>query len=128
MIRKFMNRDFFEHNEEIRACFDVKPREVSMHAHEFWEISYVYEGRGTHYLGDGRREPVREGEFVVVSPGAAHGMTSQPSGQGSRVRVCNLMLTQNYMDRLAEGLRSVREFDEFSLKKRSVPEIRSVFI
>lgn len=116
MTQKFLVRDFFGKDEKVSAGFYMEHREVNMHSHEFWEISYVYEGRGTHYFEDGRTESIKEGEFVFVSPDVAHCITSPPPEKGSWVRVCNLLLTQDYVDEIIRRLRPVRELDESSLK------------
>ena len=116
MAQTFLIRDFFRGNEKISAGFYMEHREINMHSHEFWEISYVYEGRGTHYFEDGRAEAIKEGEFIFMSPGTSHCITSPPPEKGSWVRVCNLLMTQEYIDKLKERLRSVHELDEYSLK------------
>ena len=116
MTQKFLNRDFFEQNEKVRVGFYMEHREINLHSHEFWEISYVYEGRGTHYFEDGRTEPIKESEFVFISPDVSHCIASPPPEKGSWVRVCNLLLTQEYMDEIEKRLLSVQELDEYSLK------------
>lgn len=118
MTQKFYTKDFFDNDEQISAGFYVEHREITMHTHEFWEISYVYEGRGTHHFEDGSTSPIREGEFLFISPGTAHCITSPSPGKGSWVRVCNLLMTQAYMDRLGERFLAVRELDEYCLKDR----------
>ncbi len=117
MVQKCLNRDFFGAGENICAGFYMEQREFHMHSHEFWEISYVFEGRGTHHFENGGTAPIGDGEFVFVSPGTAHCITSQPAEKGSPVRVCNLLMTQEYMDRLAGQLRLARETDEFSMRR-----------
>lgn len=116
MAQKFLVRDFFAENEEVSAGFYMEHRDINMHSHEFWEISYVYEGRGTHYFEDGRTEEIQENELVFVSPDVSHCITSPPPGRGSWVRVCNLLLTQDYMEKIIRRLQPVRELDEYSLK------------
>lgn len=116
MTQKYLNRDFFYNNEKVCAGFYLEHREINMHSHEFWEISYVYEGRGTHHFENGKTESIKEGEFVFLSPDISHCITSPPIEKGSPVRVCNLLITQDYIDKLKECLLSLREFDEYSLK------------
>lgn len=116
MAQKFLNRDFFCNNEQISAGFYMEHREINMHSHEFWEISYVYEGRGTHFYEDGKTEAIKEGEFVFLSPDVSHCITSPPPEKGGWVRVCNMLITQDYVDKLKERFLSVRELDEYFLK------------
>lgn len=84
-----------------------------MHSHEFWEISYVYEGRGTHHFADGSTAPIKEGEFVFISPDTEHCITTPPPEKGNWVRVCNLLITQDYMDKLKERFLCAHELDEY---------------
>lgn len=118
MAQKFRNRDFFYDEEKVSAGFYMEHRERNTHSHEFWEVSYVYEGRGTHWFEDGSTEVIKEGEFIFISPGVSHCITSPPPEKGSRVRVCNLLMTQEYVEELKEGILSVRELDEYSLKSK----------
>ena len=53
----------------------MEHREINMHSHESWKISYVHEGKGTHYFEDDRIESIKEGEFVFVSPDVSHCIT-----------------------------------------------------
>lgn len=116
MDKKFLIKDYFENEKQYFADFFIEHREMNMHSHEFWEISYVYEGRGTHHFEDGRTEQIKEGEFVFISPGASHCITSPPPEKGSWVRVCNFLISSTYMDKLKQRFLSLHELDEYSLK------------
>ena len=50
ITQKFLNRDFLNQNEKVSVGFYMEHREINMHSHESWKISYVYEGKGTHYF------------------------------------------------------------------------------
>lgn len=116
MINTFLIKDYFENRKQYYADFFVEHREMNMHSHEFWEISYVYEGRGTHHFEDGRMEAIKEGEFIFISPGTSHCITSPPPERGSWVRVCNFLISPIYMDKLKERFLSLHELDEYSLR------------
>ena len=116
MAQKYYCKDFFENNEGVFAGFYMEHRYVKMHSHEFWELSYVYEGSGEHHFEDGTTEPINEGEFIFMSPGISHCITSPQSEKQGWVRVCNLLMTQEYIDFLTERILSVRELDEYSLR------------
>lgn len=120
MKQILLNKDFFDEGEKIRADFYIEHRELNMHSHEFWEISYVYEGRGTHHLGDGSKIPIKEGEFVFISPGVEHCITSPCIDKGGWVRVCNCLITQAYMDKMKEKFLTMHEFDEYALRRKIV--------
>lgn len=115
MIRTFQVKDFFENEEKIHAGFYLEHREINMHRHEFWEISYVYEGNGTHHFENGSAVPIRDGEFIFMSPGAAHCITSPATADAGWVRVCNLLITEEYMRHLAKKLKNLHEFDEYRM-------------
>ncbi len=116
MEKKFFTCDFFE-NDKLYFCdFFIEHKEKNMHSHEFWEISYVYEGRGTHHFADGSEVPIKEGEFIFISPGTSHCITSAQTEDGGWVRVCNFLITQEYVEILKRYFLSFREFDEYQLK------------
>jgi AraC-like DNA-binding protein len=45
--------------------------ELSQHSHDFWEISYVREGSGTHYIEDETRS-VAKGDLFFIPVGTSH--------------------------------------------------------
>jgi len=96
MTHMFYMRDFFQRNEKVSAGYHLEHREINMHTHEFWEISYVYEGLGTHHLEDGTSNKIKKGDFLLISPGPAHCITSPPPEKGSGVRVCNILISPLY--------------------------------
>lgn len=113
---KLLDKDYFDDEKQYFADFCVEHRAINMHSHEFWEISYVYEGRGTHHFADGKTEPIKEGEFVFIAPGAEHCITSPPPEQGGWVWVCNFLMSQKFIDKLKKSFLSIPEFDEFKLR------------
>lgn len=117
MTKKFLIKDYFDNDKPYFIDFFLEHREINMHTHEFWEISYVYEGRGTHHYADGRTEAVKEGEFIIISPGASHCIISPPPDKGSWGRVCNMLIAPDYMNKLFEHIKQARELDEYALKK-----------
>ena len=112
----FLVKDYFEDGQPYHIDFFIEHREMNMHSHEFWELSYVYEGRGTHHLANGKSESIKEGDFLLISPGASHCITSPPQTEGSWVRVCNFLITQEYIDILKKRFLNLRELDEYSLR------------
>lgn len=116
MDKKFLIKDYFEDEKPYHLDFFIEHREKYMHSHEFWEISYIFEGRGTHYFEDGKSIPIKEGEFVFISPGASHCITSPPPKKGSWVRVCNFLIAPAYMNKLKQHFLSLHELDEYSLR------------
>ena len=93
MAQTFYIRDFFLPGEPVSAGYYLEHREKALHSHEFWEISYVLEGRGEHHTGNGNIAKIGEGEFLLISPGQSHCIVSPPPEKGSWVRVCNILIT-----------------------------------
>lgn len=115
MAQKYYCKDFFDNNEPVSIGFYMEQRETNMNSHEFWEISYVYEGRGTHHFEDGS-DAISEGEFIFISPDISHCITSPQSEKQGWVRVCNMLMTQEYVDDLTQRLLSLHELDEYQLR------------
>lgn len=117
MVHNFYIRDFFHENEKISAGYYLEHRELNMHTHEFWELSYVYEGMGTHHFENRTTTKIQKGDFLLISPGPAHCITSPPSEKGSRVRVCNILISPDYMKERIKHFTKLHEFDENPLRQ-----------
>ena len=77
MENKYLNKDYLDEKEELRAFFSVAQREKVMHSHEFFELAYIYEGRGVHYTSENCTD-IQEGQFVFIKPGAYHAIVKYP--------------------------------------------------
>ena len=116
-MQQFLISEYFEENEPVSIDFYIEHRELNMHSHEFWEISYVFEGKGVHHFENGKSQPIREGDFIFVSPGISHCITSPPPDKGNWVHVCNFLITPEHMKWISERLSSIRELDEYTLPR-----------
>lgn len=112
MAQTFYIRDFFIHNDRISAGYYMEHRKNTLHSHEFWEISYVTEGRGEHLIENQKSTAITEGDFLFISPGPAHCIMSPPPEKGSWVRVCNVLITPEYMQELISKLNTVVNFTQ----------------
>lgn len=122
MVHTFFMRDFFQPKEQLSAGYYLEHREITMHKHEFWEISYVFEGAGTHYFENGTSAKIKKGDFLFISPGPAHCITSPPLEKGCGVRVCNILISLDYMKQVMEQFFKLREFDEHFLRQLLIAE------
>ena len=113
--------NFFENDSPIYAFFGVERRDKNMHSHDFWELSYVYEGRGMHYM-NGSALPIREREFLLISPKTEHCIVSPPKENGSLVRVCNVLVKKAYMDKIINKYREIDSFVDYDFTKM-LPEV-----
>lgn len=105
-------RDFFLPGENVSAGYFLEHRKNTLHSHEFWEISYVVEGCGRHCTQNDPPSKIAEGNFLIISPGTAHCIISPPAEKGSRVRVCNVLITPNYMEKHIHFFRQQKELNE----------------
>lgn len=108
--------NFFENDSPIYAFFGVERRDKNMHSHDFWELSYVYEGRGTHYMKDAVL-PIRENEFLFISPKTEHCIVSPTKENGTLVRVCNLLVRKTYMDKIINKYRKMDSFVDYDFNR-----------
>ena len=108
--------NFFENDLPIYAFFAAERRDKNMHSHDFWELSYVYEGRGTHYT-KGSVMPIREKEFLFISPDTEHCIVSPSKENGALVRVCNVLIRKEYMDKIIKKYRQIDCFADYDFTK-----------
>lgn len=112
MTEQRMNKDYFINGEQVRAVFNGMKKRKLMHTHEFWEMSYVYEGNGTNYTQDGEA-PVKDGELLLISPGKAHSMITVQGA--SPVRVCNCLFTADYAYEVIQRYLKISDLNEYSV-------------
>ena len=114
MEREYTNQDFFSEEENLRGYFTVAQREIDMHSHSFWEISYVYEGCGLCYTENGAF-PVRGGSLLFVAPGTTHCFVSQPQKEGTPLKLCSIIFTKDYYNGIAPKYEQISELKGHSL-------------
>jgi len=104
--------DNFADGEELRTYFFRADESGDLSANDFWEIAYVYEGEGM-LCRDGSTEPLRSGQFVFSSPGAAHAFTF--SKDIVRARLCAAIFTKEYFERIRKDYAQIQGIDGYSL-------------
>jgi len=109
--------NFFEKDSPIYAFFGVERRDKNIHSHDFWEFSYVYEGRGTHYINDSA-SPIKEKEFLFISPEVEHCIVSPPKENGALVRVCNVLVRKTYMDKIISKYKKLDAFVDYDFTRK----------
>lgn len=120
MSKKYLISDFFENNENIHAGFYIEHREKNLHSHDFWEISYVYEGSGTHYYGNNEITDIKSGEVILITPNTEHCIKSPNVNNGGWVKVLNLLIKDDYIRKIIKRLSLIRELEEYKLMKKLV--------
>lgn len=126
MYIKFKNRDYIDSNQLFSIGLYTEHRTNTMHSHEFWEISYVYEGSGTHYTEDLQSSSITKGQFIVINPGPSHCIVSPQKEFGNRVKTCNLLIKKELMHKVLAQLSSLDNINDlafFHLLESSSPLI-----
>lgn len=101
MKQVFRQADFFENGGCIAAGKYTEHRRENIHSHEFFELSYIYDGRGIHINSNGERQYVKENDFIIISPEIDHCMISPPDG---RIKVYNLLICAETLSYIAKRL------------------------
>lgn len=114
MIHHFLEKNYIDSNLGLTVGRFFERTGLYWHSHEFWEISYVYEGTGIHHFEDGSVQAVHSGDFIFVSPGAVHCIES-PQKKGKLVRVINVLISSDIMLSLTSRLLQIDEINEYEL-------------
>lgn len=116
MTEKYLNRDYFKDNEDLRTFFcDAKIKDEP-HTNEFWEITYVYEGHG-QVISDKQTNDIISGQFLLISPGTPCSLLSPAKKDGAVVRVCKCIFTQEYFKRIFQSYASISDMNNYELYK-----------
>ena len=105
---KYLAKDFITDEKPYRSFLSAESRDIHMHSHDFWEITYVYEGIGKHHTPQGIKT-LKEGDYIVLSPGIEHTITSSDK---SWVRVCNCLFTEEYFKNVLTDYLKISDLEE----------------
>ncbi|HZG83744.1 AraC family transcriptional regulator [Paenibacillus sp.] len=76
---------------------------LELHRHEFYEICYVGEGKGFHYI-EGETLPVAKGDLFYLPVGASHVFRpSTPDPDAGRLIVYNCLFEESFASRLIDA-------------------------
>ena len=95
MKKIYLEKDMFSQGEEVYAFFDQVTSVRNMHAHDFWELAYIFEGEGVNET-PASSAAVRVGDFLFIKPGAEHAILC-PDGIGMPARICNCLIRSSTM-------------------------------
>lgn len=89
-------KEFAREGEQITINESVYiPRMLPEHTHNFLEIFYVTEGRGTHMI-NGHKIPIRTGDLFVLGFGTNH--TFYPDEEGETLKWINVNFMPGFID------------------------------
>lgn len=112
MLKVYKESDFFDEHENIYAFFSLADAVRNIHAHEFWEIAYVYEGEAQNETIHGNTH-LQAGNFLLIKPGAEHSFTYKRNT--SRGRICNCLIRRSYFEKLIEKFQKKYELSGYRL-------------
>lgn len=114
MSEKHLNYDYFTDDENLHIDFLSAPRERHMHSNEFWEITYVYEGYGSIHTKE-NSEIVKAGGIVLIKPNTEYAIASPPDKADIPARLCRIIFTQNYFEKLKSEYGDIFKFQDYKL-------------
>lgn len=103
---------------ESKECYLFSCAESSLphwHTHEFYEIAYIYENSGNHFVED-METVVKAGEYILISPKVKHYIASFGDDKLS-VRICNLLIRKKYFEEKIKELSGNTAFKNTELYK-----------
>lgn len=95
MKKVYLEKDFLAEDENVYAFFEQVTPVRNMHAHDFWELAYIFEGEGINETPVSA-EAVGMGEFLFIKPGAEHSLVC-PKGSATPARLCNCLIRSSAM-------------------------------
>ncbi|MCX7714882.1 MAG: AraC family transcriptional regulator [Clostridia bacterium] len=108
----YKTEDFIPRNSSYHLFCCAEARSPHMHSHDFYEIAYVYEGSGKHYTNF-EVKSLKEGDFILLSPGFEHSVTSLEDSKAPWIRICNGLFDKNYFNSC------IREYSKFDIFKNT---------
>lgn len=95
-------------------------RQIGMHSHPQWELSFVLCGGGERTIGD-TTEPIAAGEIILIPPGISHQWRFSPSETDSDGNIANISVF--FHSETIERLAAVApEFAETAARLSAVTE------
>lgn len=96
--------EYFSNEVPIHINRMTESFRLEQHRHEFYEFSYVGEGKGFHYIED-ESMPVAKGDFFYLPIGVSHVFRpSTPTPEAGRLIVYNCIFDERFADVLLRAL------------------------
>ena len=99
MKDKIFNHDFFNDDSRLHIIFTSAMREAYTQSNEFWELIYIYEGRGIFYHDNTELE-VNAGELLLIKAGKEFTIVSPTQKNNAPARICRCFFNQEYFDEI----------------------------
>ena len=114
MSRIYLEADYFDRKENIYTFFTTAADPSAMHSHEFWELSYIYEGQGINLTTDDHVH-VQVGDLLLIKPGTLHALGPDPDQSVSSLKVCNCLIRADYFSEIIQRLQTENILSGYSL-------------
>jgi AraC-like DNA-binding protein len=92
-MRHLLNADFFSGDFPLHITTATHGT-VTAHRHEFFELVYLIDGRGTHRIG-AESYPIQTGDVYVISPDEPH---AYHSADDAAMRIVNVLFLPQILD------------------------------
>ena len=115
--------DFIPNPSGYCSTICAEARTLCFHSHDFYEIAYVMEGWGTHYTNTSS-QTIKEGDYILISPGFSHCIVSPLEPSIPRIRICNCLFTNIYFKQAIRpffNIPSIKHTSLFQLLSHTTP-------
>jgi AraC-like DNA-binding protein len=92
-------KDLFEVDCPIYVNFFQERKNIQKHSHDFYEITYVAEGEGVHYIS-GETIPTMKGDLFLIPIGVSHKF--HPKDDETPLKVINCVFDRQLINSLLE--------------------------
>lgn len=113
MKKIYKEENFFDKGMNIYTFFTYADYVRNMHSHEFWELTYVFEGEGENETADGLKKVIT-GDFLFIKPGAEHSITTPDMGKHGLTRICNCLIKDSFLKNIIQKY-NIAELSAYSL-------------
>jgi AraC-like DNA-binding protein len=96
--------------EKIHVCIHHGLKQVTLHEHNFLELTYILGGSAVHEL-DGQRTELHEGDYLIVDYGSRHSYASTEAGFDN----FDCLFLPELLDPVLKGTKSLRTLLEHYL-------------
>lgn len=88
-------------------------RQIGLHQHATWELSYIICGSGTRTIGD-CQEPFSEGEVVLVAPNTPHCWQFAEASANSKGHIENITINfpQKFIQQFIDSFPQLRSLEQ----------------
>ena len=104
----------------IDRCDYMDYEAIQYHCHEFIEIAYVYNGKGTHVL-DGREYVVSKGDLFIINIDVPHSFYPIDANNTDRLIVMNCIFVPEFIEKFNIELPILNEIIRIFLYKSFYP-------